>query len=100
MPSIEESELKMAAPDQLESLESALDKSLSGTELSEVKRILYGRELPALDLPAAATKRAQELDFELSGYAFDQAAKESTRPERKVKIGLIQNKIVKVTWIL
>ena len=86
----------MAAPDQIASLESALDKSLSGNELSEVKRILYGRELPSLDLPTGAIKRAQDLDFELAGYAFDQAVKESTRPERKVVIGLIQNKIVKV----
>ena len=86
----------MAAPDQIASLESALDKSLSGNELSEVKRILYGRELPSLDLPAGAIKRAQDLDFELAGYVFDQAVKESTRPERKVVVGLIQNKIVKV----
>jgi len=48
-------------------------------------------------LPAGAAKRAEELLFELAGYAFDQAALESTRPERKVKIGLIQNKIVKET---
>ena len=89
----------MSAPggDQIESLESALNKSaLSGNELSEVKRILYGRELPSLNLPSAAVKRAEQLGFELAGYAFDQAAKESTRPERKVNIGLIQNKIVKV----
>merc|ERR1711962_1183667 len=87
-----------SSSDQIDSLESVLESKLGGTaELAEVKRILYGRQLPHLDLPPTAIKRAEELDFQLAGYAFDQAAIESTRPPRKVKVGLIQNKIVKGT---
>jgi len=87
-----------SSSDQIDSLESVLESKLGGTaELAEVKRILYGRQLPHLDLPSTAIKRAEELDFQLAGYAFDQAAIESTRPPRKVKVGLIQNKIVKGT---
>jgi len=87
-----------SSSDQIDSLESVLESKLGGTaELAEVKRILYGRQLPNLDLSSTAIKRAEELDFQLAGYAFDQAAIESTRPPRKVKVGLIQNKIVKGT---
>jgi len=88
----------MAAPkEKIDSIESVLEKNLSGDELSEVKRILYGRDLAKLDLPEKAKSKADSLDFELAGYCFDQAAKESTRPPRKVKVGLIQNKIVEAT---
>jgi len=87
-----------SSSDQIDSLESVLESKLGGTaELAEVKRILYSRQLPHLDLPPTAIKRAEELDFQLAGYAFDQAAIESTRPPRKVRVGLIQNKIVKGT---
>ena len=79
--------IKMSSSsDQIDSLESVLESKLGGTaELAEVKRILYGRQLPHLDLPPTAIKRAEELDFQLAGYAFDQAAIESTRPPRKGK---------------
>ena len=75
-----------SSSDQIDSLESVLESKLGGTaELAEVKRILYGRQLPHLDMPPTAIKRAEELDFQLAGYAFDQAAIESTRPPRKGK---------------
>jgi len=83
-----------ASKEKIESLESVLEKNLSGDDLSEVKRILYGRDLPSLDLPESAVSKADSLGFQLAGYRFDQAARESTRPARQVKIGLIQNQIV------
>ena len=86
-----------ASKQSIESVESVLEKNLSGDELSEVKRILYGRDLPPLKLPESALKQADQLDFQLAGYCFDQASIMSTRPPRKVKVGLIQNKIVKST---
>lgn len=46
-----------------------------------------------LDLPAAAKDSANQQDLELKGYSFD-ALQEDTRPARRVRVGLIQNKIV------
>lgn len=44
-------------------------------------------------MPSEATKKADELEFQLSGYKFS-AASEVTRAPRIVRIGLVQNKIV------
>ncbi len=41
-------------------------------------------------MSSAATKS----DFEVSGYAFVNAAAEQLRPAREVRVGLVQNKIV------
>ena len=46
-----------------------------------------------LTIPEAAQELAEENKFELEGYLID-AAQESIRPPRIVRIGLIQNKIV------
>merc|ERR1711973_68541 len=89
---------KMAASrEKIDCIESVLEKNLTGDDLSEVKRILYGRDLTKLELPESAKSKADSMDFQLAGYSFDQATKESTRPPRKVKVGLIQNKIVAAT---
>ena len=46
-----------------------------------------------LEIPSEAEKKANELDFQLSGYKFT-AAPEATRAPRIVRIGLVQNKII------
>ena len=78
---------------EIESVESILEKHLPPDELSEVKRVLYGRELPKLKLAQESVDAAEENDFQIAGYSFN-AAKESLRAPQVVKVGLIQNKIV------
>ena len=46
-----------------------------------------------MDLPASATEKARERNFEIAGYAID-ASSEALRAPRVVRVGLIQNKIV------
>lgn len=49
-----------------------------------------------LDIPVEAQRLASDKKFELKAYAFG-AAKEQIRAPRPVKIGLVQNKIVRPT---
>ena len=49
-----------------------------------------------LDTPAEAQRLAEEKNFELKAFSFG-AAKEQTRAPRLVRIGLVQNKIVRPT---
>ncbi|XP_030073238.1 beta-ureidopropionase [Microcaecilia unicolor] len=77
---------------QLESVERCLEKHLPAPELQEVKRILYGKEPRKLDLASAVVKAASQHEFELQGYAFEAAAEQLRQP-RKVRVGLIQNRI-------
>ena len=81
---------------EIESIEDIFEKHLPSAELSEVKRILYGKELPCLNLGHEAKELAEDGEFQLSGFSFN-AAKESTRPPKIVRVGLIQNKIVNPT---
>lgn len=46
-----------------------------------------------LDLPACAVEAASERDFELKGYRFE-AAPEQLRSPRRIRVGLIQHRIV------
>lgn len=46
-----------------------------------------------LELPASALEAACERDFQLKGCRFD-AAQEQLRPPRRVRVGLIQHRIV------
>lgn len=55
-----------------------------------VKGLLCRRKL---DLPACAVDAASERDFELKGYRFE-AAQEQLRPPRRIRVGLIQHRIV------
>lgn len=75
------------------SLDSCLEKHLPAKELEEVKRILYGKPVSKLELPARALKFADENDFELVGYKFGVQEEQLRRP-RIVRIGAVQNKIV------
>ena len=81
---------------EIESLESILEKHLPQEDLSEVKRVLYGRELPKLKLVQEAEDAAEENGFQIAGYSFS-ASRESLRAPQLVRVGLIQNKIVKPT---
>ncbi|XP_029961011.1 beta-ureidopropionase-like [Salarias fasciatus] len=78
---------------EFESLEKSLESHLPETELREVRRILFGKETQKLDLPVAAVQAASERDFELKGYRFD-AIQEQLRPPRRIRVGLVQNRIV------
>jgi len=88
----------MAAKDaqEVSSLEDILESNLPDKELAEVKRILYGRSLEPLTFSSEALKIAEDSNFQLAGYRFE-ADKESTRSPRVVRIGLVQNAIVKNT---
>ena len=81
---------------EIDSIEQIIEKHLPPEELSEVKRILYGKELPIITLTQEAVSLAQDGDFQLSGYSFN-AAKETSRSPQLVRVGLIQNKIIKPT---
>lgn len=78
------------------SLEESLAK-LPSDDLSEVKRILYGRsDDNALDVNEASKHVAEKYNFEIKSYNFT-AAKEDLRNPRIVKIGAVQNSIVAPT---
>ena len=49
--------------------------------------------MAALNLPKSSIEAARNLNFDLQGYSFA-AAKEQLRSSRKVRIALLQNKIV------
>uniref|UniRef100_A0A3Q3XBK5 Beta-ureidopropionase n=1 Tax=Mola mola TaxID=94237 RepID=A0A3Q3XBK5_MOLML len=76
---------------ELESLEKVLESHLPEPELREVKRLLFGKR--KLDFPACAVDAASERDFELKAYRFE-AAQEQLRPPRRIRVGLIQHRIV------
>ncbi|XP_013400481.1 beta-ureidopropionase-like [Lingula anatina] len=78
---------------EIESIESLLEKNIKGEELSEVRRILYGKELKSVHIPDKVTQLAISKDFEVKAYAFE-ATPEQLRPPGTVRVGLIQNKIV------
>lgn len=78
---------------QFVSVEDTLTKYLPEDERKEVMRILYGRELPSLELHQSAQEKANELNLELKAYGFG-ADLEDVRPPRRVRVGLIQNTIV------
>uniref|UniRef100_A0A3Q3ISU6 Beta-ureidopropionase n=1 Tax=Monopterus albus TaxID=43700 RepID=A0A3Q3ISU6_MONAL len=78
---------------EFESLEKSLESHLPEAELAEMKRILYGKETKKLALPACAVEAAFKRDFELKGYSFE-AAQEQLRMPRRIRVGLIQHRIV------
>lgn len=78
---------------ELVSVESVLEKYVPQDELTEVKRVLYGKPVEPLDLGADEGTKAEEGGYELAGWKI-KALSEETRPPRRVTIALIQNKIV------
>uniref|UniRef100_A0A6B2L642 Beta-ureidopropionase n=1 Tax=Arcella intermedia TaxID=1963864 RepID=A0A6B2L642_9EUKA len=78
------------------SIDEVFQKYIPAPQLAEVQRILYGynmgRPVASVPVPETTLKTATEASFELKAFAFA-AAPENFRPPRRVKIGLIQNKI-------
>ena len=81
------------AEGQIHSLEKILEEKLSGKELSEVQRILYGSPCEKLVFSESVQSTASQNDFEVAGYKMT-AQQETERRPRIVRIGAIQNKIV------
>ena len=79
--------------EQIHSLEKIFEEKLSGNELSEVQRILYGAPCEKLDFIESVKSIALQNDFEVAGYKMT-AKQETERRPRIVRIGAIQNKIV------
>ena len=71
---------------ELESLESLLTTSLSGGDLAEARRILYGRELKPLVISDDAKANAEAGNFEIAGYEIP-AQEEDLRAKRCGKAG-------------
>ncbi|CAI8023225.1 Beta-ureidopropionase [Geodia barretti] len=90
----------MSSGEELESVEAVLEKAgkepLQERELRELRRILYGKEAAPLSVSEEALRMASEKKFELKAFSFG-AAKEQTRAPRPVRIGLVQNRIVRPT---
>ncbi|XP_020833294.1 beta-ureidopropionase [Phascolarctos cinereus] len=82
----------MASP-EFSSLEQSLEENLPPADLSNVRRILFGRETRKLDLPLSALVNASQQDFELLAFAFE-ASEEQLRPARLIRVGLVQNRIL------
>lgn len=79
---------------QSSGLESLLEKHVpAGEDLNEIRRLLYGKPIKSLTLPHEALQLASKENFQLIGYGFEAAA-ESVRAPRKVRIAAVQNQIV------
>jgi len=78
---------------QSSGLESLLEKHVSGEDLTEIRRLLYGKPIKSLTLPREALQLASKENFQLIGHGFE-AAPESLRAPRKVRIAAVQNRIV------
>ncbi|KAF6198880.1 hypothetical protein GE061_006903 [Apolygus lucorum] len=77
-----------------ESLETLLSR-LEMKDLKEVQRIIYGKSLESIKMPAAK-EAADKAGIDLQGYIMA-ASKEQTRAPRVVRVGAVQNKIVLAT---
>jgi beta-ureidopropionase len=79
---------------QSNGLEALLEKHIpEGEDLTEIKRLLYGKPVRSLTLNGKALQLAEKNNFQLAGYAFD-ALPESVRAPRKVRVAAVQNAIV------
>ncbi|XP_032679227.1 beta-ureidopropionase [Odontomachus brunneus] len=69
--------------------EKTLDKYIPEDELSEVKRILYGRNFTPLLLPECKIP-----NFETKSFSIESEIREEIREPRVVRVGLLQHSIV------
>lgn len=79
-----------------QSIEEILEGNLSEDVISEVKRVLYGRELKQIPLPCHNYCLYKNVEFEAKGWEM-RARNEQLRLPRIVRVGLIQNSIDKPT---
>ena len=70
--------------------------NLPAAHLTHIQTVLYGKLPTTLAIDPAATKLAEEHDFELKAYAYPVVPREMS-PPRMVRIGMIQNAIAKPT---
>jgi beta-ureidopropionase len=82
-------------PPEIESLESILQK-LPEADQKEARRILYGNIPENMPIPDEVQQIADSKDFEVAVHKFH-AAKEQRRKPRIVRVGVIQNQIIKST---
>ncbi len=85
----------MANKQEIESLESLLRK-LPEEDQAEAFRILYGNLPEEIPIVPAAAALAEEFDFDVAAYSF-QNSREQRRAPRRVRIGVIQTQIVEPT---
>ncbi|XP_065337766.1 beta-ureidopropionase [Cloeon dipterum] len=78
---------------EFQSLEECLEKHIPQPELAEVKRILFGKPVEAIEIPTAAAALGKNGDFEIKAYKINAAAEELRKP-RTVRTGIIQHKIL------
>jgi len=79
---------------QSSGLEALLEKHIpAGEDLTEIRRLLYGKPVKSLTLSQESLQLASKEKFQIAGYGFD-AVSESVRAPRKVRIAAVQNKIV------
>jgi hypothetical protein len=71
----------------------ALQENLPKRIFKSIRTIIYGLNTPAVDLRRETTERATNLDVEVKSFKIN-SEKEQIRPQRYVKVGAIQNKIV------
>ena len=73
------------------SLEESLKANLPEEDYNEARRILYGKATNDIPIPEAAQENAASKNFEIKAFSMATGVSEQLRPERKVKIALIQN---------
>ncbi|XP_066598943.1 beta-ureidopropionase [Prorops nasuta] len=73
-------------------IDEILEKHLPIKELTEVKRVLYGREITPIILPSVPFG-----SIDVQGYKINSSIEEQLSPQRIVRVGLIQHSIVKET---
>lgn len=83
----------------IESVELILDRYLPPDELASVKGILYGlncgQPVSVISpLDASMHEAASKANYDLQGPFAFRASPMQLRPERRVRVALIQNKIV------
>lgn len=82
----------------VENLDDVLNEYIPAEKLKEVKRIIYGynqgRPVEDIQVPSEVKQYADKHKFEIKAFRFT-AAPEQLRTPRVVRIGLIQNAVVK-----
>uniref|UniRef100_A0A0K0DAQ5 Beta-ureidopropionase n=1 Tax=Angiostrongylus cantonensis TaxID=6313 RepID=A0A0K0DAQ5_ANGCA len=86
----------MSAQKEFDGIEAVMEESLKGRNYDEVRRILYGRAYPELELSQESKDLAVNGNFELKAYSISAQA-EQLRAPRRVRITAIQNSIVLAT---
>jgi len=86
--------------EEIENIDDILTEYIPAEKLSEVKRLLYGynagKLVEEVPIPSQVQEMAKKFNFDVKNFRF-KAAPEQLRAPRIVKMGLVQNGIVKST---